>query len=65
MRNPCVQLDGFQHGLMKAVLDRDAQGRLVRKAGVMAIVLVGGQVAAGDRIGVAYPPAPHLPLQPV
>lgn len=65
LRNPCIQLDGFQHGLMKAVLDRDAHGRLVRKAGVMAIVLVGGQVAAGDRIGVACPPAPHLPLQPV
>jgi MOSC domain-containing protein YiiM len=65
LRNPCVQLDGFQHGLMKAVLDRDEDGRLVRKAGVMAIVLVGGQVMAGDRIDVVYPPEPHMPLQPV
>jgi MOSC domain-containing protein YiiM len=65
LRNPCVQLDGFQHGLMKAVLDKDADGRLVRKAGVMAIVLIGGQVTAGDRISAAYPPEPHTPLQPV
>src|SRR5215475_6851631 len=65
LRNPCVQLDGFQHGLMKAVLDKDAAGRLVRKAGVMAIVLISGQVTAGDRISVAYPPEPHVPLQPV
>jgi len=65
LRNPCVQLDGFQHGLMKAVLDRDEQGQLVRKAGVMAIVLVGGQVTAGDRIDVVYPPEPHVPLRPV
>ncbi len=65
LRNPCVQLDGFQHGLMKAVLDKDAEGRLVRKAGVMAIVLVGGDVGAGDQISVAYPPEPHTPLQPV
>lgn len=65
LRNPCVQLDGFQHGLMKAVLDRDDEGRLVRKAGVMAIVLVGGDVAAGDPIEVSLPPEPHLPLEPV
>jgi MOSC domain-containing protein len=65
LRNPCVQLDGFQHGLMKAVLDRDEEGQLVRKAGVMAIVLVSGQVMPGDRIDVVYPPEPHMPLQPV
>ncbi|MDR2984964.1 MAG: MOSC domain-containing protein [Nocardiopsaceae bacterium] len=65
LRNPCVQLDGFQHGLMKAVLDRDADGALVRKAGVMAIVVTGGRVRAGDRISVSYPPQPHMPLQPV
>ncbi len=65
LRNPCVQLDGFQPGLMKAVLDRDADGGLVRKAGVMAIVLIGGEVAAGDRVTIACPPAPHVPLRPV
>ena len=65
LRNPCVQLDGFRHGLMKAVLDRDADGGLVRKAGVMAIVLRGGRVGPGDAIGIVYPQDPHEPLQPV
>ncbi|MGN6792390.1 MAG: Maf family nucleotide pyrophosphatase [Streptosporangiaceae bacterium] len=48
LRNPCAQLDGLQHGLMKAVLDRDADGRVVRKAGVMAIVLAGSRRATGS-----------------
>lgn len=65
LRNPCVQLDGFQPGLMKAVLGRDADGRLVRKAGVMAVVLTGGLVAAGDPVTVTYPLRPHRPLEPV
>ena len=65
LRNPCVQLDGFQPGLMKAVLSRDADGGLVRKAGVMAVVVSGGLVAAGDPVAVFYPPRPHLPLGPV
>ena len=48
LRNPCKQLEGIQHGLMAAVLDRDENGALIRKAGVMAIVLVGGMVRPGD-----------------
>ncbi len=48
LRNPCKQLEGIQHGLMAAVLDRDANGALIRKAGVMAIVLAGGIVRPGD-----------------
>ena len=52
LRNPCGQLDDFRPGLMAAVLDRDAEGRLVRKSGVMAIVLAGGDVRAGDAITV-------------
>jgi MOSC domain-containing protein YiiM len=65
LRNPCSQLDGLHHGLMAATLDRDAQGRLVRKAGVMAIVLVGGEVRPGDPIAVELPAGPHAPLAPV
>jgi hypothetical protein len=38
LRNPCAQLDGIQRGLMAATLDRDAGGRLIRRAGVMAVV---------------------------
>lgn len=65
LRNPCVQLDRFQPGLMKAVLGRDARGQTVRKAGVMAVVVQGGQVRAGDAIEVALPEAPWQPLEPV
>lgn len=65
LRNPCVQLDGLQAGLMTAVLDRDEQGQLIRKAGIMAIVLVEGEVRPGDSIVVELPPEPHLPLKPV
>ena len=65
LRNPCVQLDRFQPGLMGAVLDRDEQGGLVRKAGVMAVVLAGGEVRPGDSISVELPPPPFAPLSPV
>jgi MOSC domain-containing protein YiiM len=65
LRNPCTQLDGFRPGLMKAVLDRDSAGGLVRKAGVMAVVVCSGAVSPGDPIEVAFPPEPHAPLGPV
>jgi MOSC domain-containing protein YiiM len=65
LRNPCVQLDKFQTGLMKAMLDRDPDGGLVRLAGVMAIVRSGGVVRPGDPIAVELPPEPHRQLQPV
>ncbi len=65
LRNPCSQLDRFQPGLMAAVLDRDAAGNLVRKAGVMGVVLAGGEVRPGDQLGVELPPAPHEPLDRV
>jgi MOSC domain-containing protein YiiM len=65
LRNPCAQLDQFQPGLMAAVLDRDAQGRLIRKAGIMGIVLTGGDVRPDDPIRVELPPEPHRSLVPV
>jgi MOSC domain-containing protein YiiM len=65
LRNPCTQLDDFQPGLMAAVLDRDEAGRLVRKAGVMGVVVEGGEVRPGDPIRVELPPEPHRPLEPV
>ena len=65
LRNPCYQLDDFQQGLMAATLDRDKEGNLVRKAGVMSIVLAGGAVKPGDAILVELPPEPHRPLEPV
>jgi len=65
LRNPCRQLDRLQPGLMAATLAGDAAGHLIRKAGVMAIVLAGGDVRPGDSIRVQLPPAPHRPLEPV
>jgi MOSC domain-containing protein YiiM len=65
LRNPCSQLDTFMPGLMAATLDRDADGNLIRKAGVMAVVLVGGEVRADDAIAVDLPTGPHRALAPV
>ena len=65
LRNPCTQLDGHQQGLMAAVLDRDAEGDLVRRAGIMAVVLEAGVVRAGDPIAVQLPARPHTPLAPL
>lgn len=65
LRNPCAQLDRFQPGLMAAVLDRDEQGRLVRKAGIMGVVVAGGEVRPGDPVRAELPPEPHRPLEPV
>jgi MOSC domain-containing protein YiiM len=65
LRNPCVQLDTFQKGLMAATLDKDSDGNLIRKAGVMGVVLAGGEIRPGDAIAVELPAGPHRPLQPV
>ncbi len=62
LRNPCAQIDAFRDGLLRAVLGRDVAGRLVRKAGVMGVVLAGGSVRPGDSISIMLPPLPHLPL---
>jgi MOSC domain-containing protein YiiM len=65
LRNPCAQLEGIQSGLMAATLDRDETGNLVRKAGVMGIVSVDGEVRVGDPIRIELPPGPHRRLEPV
>jgi MOSC domain-containing protein YiiM len=65
LRNPCRQLERLQPGLMAATLDRDCDGNLVRKAGIMAVVLTGGEVREGDAIRIELPPPPHQPLAPV
>jgi MOSC domain-containing protein YiiM len=65
LRNPCIQLDGIQQGLMAATLSRDEQGNLIRLAGVMSIVLAGGEVRPGDPIRVELPAEPRSPLEPV
>jgi MOSC domain-containing protein YiiM len=65
LRNPCTQLDGLQNGLMNAVLDRDEAGNLIRKAGIMGVVLITGEVKPGDAIRVELPPMPHERLEKV
>jgi MOSC domain-containing protein YiiM len=65
LRNPCTQLDGLQPGLMNAVLDRSDAGKLIRKAGIMGVVLRGGPVRPGDPIHVTLPAKPFLDLDRV
>jgi MOSC domain-containing protein YiiM len=65
LRSPCAQLDGIQPGLMAATLDRDAEGNLVRKAGVMGVVVSGGEVRTGDAIAVEFPEGERQALEPV
>jgi MOSC domain-containing protein YiiM len=65
LRNPCKQLDDIQPGLMAATLARSPSGQLVRKAGVMSVVLAGGDVRPNDPIHVELPALPHRALEPV
>ncbi|NOU75225.1 MOSC domain-containing protein [Paenibacillus sp. LMG 31458] len=65
LRNPCIQIDNFQSGLLNAVLDHDENGNLIRKAGVMAIVLTGGEIRVGDLVRVDLPPEPFRALERV
>ena len=63
LRNPCVQIDHFQKGLLKAVIDRDEDGKVIHKTGVMGIVVAGGKVMPEDSIRVELPGEPHQPLE--
>lgn len=63
--NPCPQIEAFQPGLLKAVLDRDEEGHLIRKAGIMGVVREGGVTQPGDAVRVELPPEPHERLERV
>lgn len=65
LRNPCAQIENFMPGLLKAVLGKDDQGNVIRKAGIMSVVLSGGMVRPGDSIEVELPPQPHQALERV
>lgn len=65
LRNPCSQIEKYETGLLGAVLDKTESGELVRKSGVMSIVLKGGNVQAGDSIEIELPPLPHEKLERV
>jgi hypothetical protein len=62
LRNPCRKLDDLQRGLYNAVFERRADGSVVRKAGVMGVIVLGGPVEVGDRIEARPPPGPPVPL---
>ncbi|WSY36521.1 MOSC domain-containing protein [Streptomyces sp. NBC_00887] len=65
LRNPCLQIDHFQDGLLKQVVGRDEDGGIVRKAGIMGTVRVGGVVRPGDPVRTELPAEPHRPLERV
>jgi len=66
LRNPCRQIDeNIGPGAMAAVLERAVEGTLIRKAGVMAVVVEGGVVRPGDSVMIERLPAEGLPLEPV
>jgi MOSC domain-containing protein YiiM len=65
LRNPCLQIDNFQRGLLRQVIGRDENGEVIRKAGIMGVVRAGGVVRPGDTITVTLPPEPHRPLERV
>ena len=63
LRNPCHQIDDFQEGMLEALLDTDEGGNVIRKAGVMGIVLEGGEIHPGNSIQIELPPEPHKALE--
>jgi hypothetical protein len=65
LRNPCRQIDAFRPGLLREVVARAADGSIVRRAGVMAVVVTGGTVRPDDRIAVHLPAGPHTALDRV
>jgi MOSC domain len=65
LRTPCVQIDRFQSGLLAKVVTRNEAGEIVRRAGVMSIVIAGGTVRTGDAVVVELPAEPHRVMEPV
>lgn len=65
LRNPCAQIEAFQPGLLKAFLDKDEDGNIIRKSGVMSIVIEGGWINQGDTIRAELPPEPHRKMERV
>lgn len=65
LRNPCAQIEAFRAGLLRHVAYKGQDGQLVRKAGVMAVVISGGVVRPDDKITATLPALPHKPLERV
>ena len=65
LRSPCSKINKYQGGLMKALVEKDDDGCIVRKSGVMGIVIAGGVVAPGDALRVELPQGEHVALEVV
>ncbi len=65
LRNPCKQLNTIQDKLMQATIEKKADGTILRKSGVMSIVIAGGDVFLNDAIRVELPAEPHRAMEPV
>ncbi len=65
LRNPCAQIENFQSGLQSKLVVRDAEGKLVRKCGIMSVVKTGGCVDVDCQIRIELPDKPHKPLRVV
>jgi MOSC domain-containing protein YiiM len=65
LRNPCDQIEEFQSGLLKEVVETIPMGEQVKKAGIMGVVLEGGTIKIVDRIEIELPPEPHEKLERV
>jgi MOSC domain-containing protein YiiM len=62
LRSPCSKINAYQGGLMKALVAKDDEGRILRKSGIMGIVVAGGVVAPGDQLRVQLPDGEHVAL---
>ena len=65
LRNPCNQINSIKNGLMNAVIDKDKDGNIIRKSGIMGIVIEGGAVSVGDEISIELPAKPYVKLDRV
>ena len=65
LRDPCKQIEDFKSGLLKKMITKDADGNLIRKTGIMTIVLGGGIVKPNDKIEVVLPKKPYHKLEVV
>lgn len=65
LRNPCQQINGFESGLLRELIGRAPDGSVVRKGGVMSVVVTGGAVRSGDPVQAEFPITDSVPLRPV
>jgi MOSC domain-containing protein YiiM len=65
LRNPCHQVEAFMPGLLRAVLVRGPEKTLMRKTGIMGIVVQSGRLRVADKIRIVAPDGPQVPLEPV